>query len=101
MMWIFLGCALAARQWERVWQRAANGDSVPGQGGPRQRAVTWPRLRPGARGAPNRPSNDASGQKRARFWAELREGQREAEERLFSTPPVLTTRPSRRTGLRR
>ena len=98
MMWIFLGCALAARQWERVWQRAANRDSVPGQGAPRQRAVTWPRLRPGALGAPNRPGNDASGQKRARFWAELREGQREAEELLFETPPGLTARPSRKGG---
>ena len=24
-MWIFLGCALAARQWERVWQPTAHG----------------------------------------------------------------------------
>lgn len=27
MMWLFLGCALAARQWERVWQRAATGSA--------------------------------------------------------------------------
>jgi hypothetical protein len=51
-MWIFLGCALAARQWERVWQRTAHGGPVPGQGTARQRTVTWPRLRPGALGAP-------------------------------------------------
>ena len=79
-MWIFLGCALAARQWERVWQRTAHGGPVPGQGAARQRTVTWPRLRPGTLGAPNRLGNDDSGQQRARFWAELREGQREAGE---------------------
>ena len=96
-MWIFLGCALAARQWERVWQRAAHGSPVPGHGAPRQRTVTWPRLRPGAFGTPNRPGNDHSGQKRARFWAELREGQREAGA-LFETPPGLTARLSRKGG---
>ena len=96
-MWIFLGCALAARQWERVWQRAAHGGPVPGHGALRQRTVTWPQLRPGALGAPNRPGNDHSGQKRARFWAELREGQREAGA-LFETPPGLTARPSRKGG---
>ena len=77
-MWIFLGCALAARQWERVWQRTAHGGPVPGQGqlgsGPSHgrgfvRALS---------ARQNRLGNDDSGQQRARFWAELREGQREA-----------------------
>ena len=68
-MWVFLGCALAARQMGRVWQRAAHGGPVPGHGAPRQRTVTWPRLRPGAFGAPDRPGNDDSGQKGSRFWA--------------------------------
>jgi hypothetical protein len=79
-MWICLGCALAARQWERVWQRAAHGGPVPGQKVARQQTVTWPRPRPGELGAPDRPGNDDSVQKRRRFWTELREGQREAEK---------------------
>ena len=95
-MWIFLGCALAARQWERVWQRAAHGESgaragstSPADG--HMAAASW------APSAPNRPGNDHSGQKRARFWAELREGQREAGA-LFETPLGLTARPSRKGG---
>ena len=39
-MWICLGCALAARQWERVWKRGANG---AGREEPWQRTV-GPRL---------------------------------------------------------
>jgi hypothetical protein len=77
-MWIFLGCALAARQWERVWQRAAHG--VRGPGATWQRTVGWPRLRRAELRAPNRSANGGSGQKRTQFWTELREGQREAEE---------------------
>ena len=96
-MWVFLGWALAARQMGRVWQRAAPGGPVPAHGAPRQRTVTWPRLRPGAFGTPNRPGNDDSGQKRARFWSELREGQREAGA-LFETPPGLIARLSQKSG---
>lgn len=76
-MWICLGCALAARQWERVWKRGAKWG---GLGAAWQRNVGGPRLVRAELGAPDRPGNDDSGQKRARFWTELREGQREAEE---------------------
>jgi hypothetical protein len=79
-MWIFLGCALAARQWERVWHRIAHGGPVPGQGAAWQRAVGGPRLVRAELRLPDRPGNGDSEQKRARFWTELREGQREAEE---------------------
>ena len=80
-MWIWLGCALAARQWERVWQRAGNAGTTPGHRVAWQRTVESSRLGRAEIGASAPLANEDSVQKRARFWAELREGRREAEER--------------------
>lgn len=80
-MWIWLRCALAARQWERVWQRAGSARPASGQGAAWQRTVGWPRPRRADVGLQTRQADGDSLQRRARFWAELREGQREAAGR--------------------
>ncbi len=80
-MWIWLGCALAARHWERVWQRAGNAGPAPEQRVALRRTVGSLRLGRAEIGTPDPRAHEDSVQKRARFWAELREGRREAEER--------------------
>jgi hypothetical protein len=69
-MWIFLGCALAARQWERVWQRATERGPGARAGSSLAADGRGARLGRAELGAPDRPGKDDSGQKRARFWTE-------------------------------
>jgi len=78
-MWIFLGCALAARQWERVWQRAP--ERGPGaRAGSSLAADGRVAAAPSGRAPRAKPIRQWRLRAEAQFWTELREGQREAEQ---------------------
>ena len=79
-MWICLGCALTAHQWERVWKRGAEGrvgSSWTADG-------SWGRSSFGPSSARQIDHAMTTRAEARRFWTELRVDQREAEEHSSS-----------------